>query len=402
MILDRKELNTMGSWFSNLHIRKKEGADQEAVVACLHEYMKSQHYESAASAEDADGALAIVADDDHPWFSVYSDLLTFEDPGVCADIAAPISESLGTDVLGIACFDSDYLYLNLINQAEKLNAWVGVGSAEGLGIKRRTGLAAWKKKVADHGHFAEAAKQKYVFAEEFLTEAEESLELPPERSCASFEYLKDLGLWEKASIFYYKLPEDQKSKELPRLEQMTSSLMPCWLDQPHIVNAVNVGGESRGLSVYFIGPYVEHDEITFSDVCFVQRKNHETRDTPFELTKVQLADGQWAYYYHDPGFRIPPKVDERLPFMKRMRMMMDGHEIVVRFVPHGDPRKILDITVVLVPDKNHGGQTGWNVWHSFGSKEAFLEFHNDSEMHYWGRFPTEQQRPKLMKREDFD
>lgn len=392
----------MGSWFSNLHIRKREGADPEAVAACLREYMRSQHYESAASAEDADGALAIVADDEHPWVSVYSDLLTFEDPGVFGDIAAPISGALGTDVLGIACFDSDYLYLNLINQPEKLNAWVGVGSAAGLGIKRRTGLAAWKRKVADHGLFAEAAKQKYVFAEEFLTEAESCLELPPERSCASYEYLKDLGLQEKARIFYYKLPEDQKSKELPVLTQWTSSLDPCWLEKSHWVAASNVGGESRGLSVYFVGPYVEHDEITFSDIWLFTGGEDVPTQKNIELKKVQLSDGQWAYWYHDPGFRIPPKVDERLPEGKKFRLRLD-REIYVRFIPHGNPRKLLDIAVVFVPDKNPAGQVGWIVWQYSGSKEAYIEERNKSGLEYYAKNRSKgYPEPKLLNREDFD
>lgn len=392
----------MGSWFSNLHIRKKAGADPETVTAWLEKRMEAMHYERAASEEDADGAVAIVADADHTWVSVYSDLLTFEDPTVFADLAAPISEALGTDVLGIACFDSDFLFLNLINKAEKLDAWVGVGSAAGLGIKRRTGLAAWKKKVADHGRFSEAAKQKYVFAEEFLTEAEICLQLPPERSCASFEYLKDLGLREKARIFWYKLPEDRMSKELPVLTQWTNSLDPCWLDQPHYVEVINTGGESRGLSVYFIGPHVEHDEITFSDLWLYTGMDDKPWKKSIELTKVQLKDGQWAYYYHDPGFRIPPKIDERLPEGKKARLMME-RQMFVRFIPHGNPRKLLDIAVVFVPDKNPAGQDGWIVWQYSGSKDAYIEERNKRELESYAKnrsigYP----KPKLLNREDFD
>ena len=304
-------------------------------------------------------------------------------------------------MLGIACFDSDYLYLNLINQPEKLNAWVGVGSAAGLGIKRRTGLAAWKK-IANHGCFAEAARQKYVFAEEFLTEAEKSLELPPERSCASFEYLEDLGLREKARIIWYKLPEDQKAKELPVLTQWTGSLDPCWLDQPHWVSASNVGGESRGISVYFVGPYVEHDEITFSDIWLFMGMNFEPPKKPIELKKVQLSNGQWAYYYHDPGFKIPPKVDERLPEGKKARLMLD-REIYVRFIPHGNPRKVLDIAVVFVPDKNPAGQVGWIVWQYSGSKDAYIEEMNKRDLEFYAKNRSKgYPEPKLLKREDFD
>ncbi len=369
----------MGSWFSNMHIRKNETATEQKVINFIREWMAAKQYTPCVCEMDADGAVAIVTNEDCQWISVYSDLLSFENPGEYTEIATPLSAELYTDVLGISCFDSDYLYLNLVNRVEKTDAWIGIGSASGLGIKRRSGLSAWEKKVSDYKAFSESAKKEYVCAEEFLSMAERCLELPVIQSAASYEYLKDFELDKKAKYFYFKLPEDIKAKEPVKLVPYMYSGMPCVLEKPSVVDGINVGGESRGLSVYFLGPYVEHDEITFSDVCFVKWKNNRTESVPFELTKVQLSDGQWAYHYHDPGFRIPPKVDGRLPMAKRLRVEKEQC-IVVRFVPHGNPKKLLDITVVLVPDKNPEGQTEWNVWHRWGSKEKFVEQFNKT----WG------------------
>lgn len=391
----------MGSWFSNIHIRKCEAVTEESVAEYVSKLLTAQQYLPAASESDADGAVAIICDENDPWISVYSDLLSFEDPKQFEKIAAPLSARLHTDVLGISCFDSDYLYLNLINSDEKTDAWIGIGSASGLGIKRRSGLAAWKNKVNDFAAFSKAAKEKYVFAEEFLSEAELCLGLPSIQSSASYEYLKDFELDKNARYFYYKLPEEMKAKDPAKLVPHTYSGMPCFLDKPSIVNGINIGGESRGLSVYFIGPYVENDEITFSDVCFVKWKNDRTESVPFELTKIQLSDGQWAYYYHDPGFKIPPKVDDRLPMSKQIRVESE-HSIIVRFVPHGNPRRILDITVVLVPDKNPEGQTGWNVWRSWGSKKAYIDHYNKiwDDPRKWSSNPNA--RPPVLREEDFD
>lgn len=389
----------MGSWFSNIHIRKNETASEETIEKYIGKFMASKHYLPCASEIDADGAVAIIVSEDCQWISVYSDLLSLEDPGKCAEIMAPLSSELHTDVLGISCFDSDYLYLNLMNTGDKTDAWIGIGSASGLGIKRRSGLSAWKKKVSDYQAFSESAKKKYAFAEEFLTVAEPNLELSTIRSSASYECLKDFELDPKAKYFYFRLPDEMKAKEPVKLIPHTYSGMPCFLDKPSVVDGINVGGESRGLSVYFLGPYVEKDEITFSDVCFVKWKNNQTVSVPFDLTKVQLSDGQWAYCYHDPGFRIPTKVDDRLPMSKRMRVESE-HSIIVRFVPHGNPRKILDITVVLVPDKNPAGQTGWNVWHRWESKEKFIEqFNKTWELH---RQMSPAAAPPLLRIEDFD
>ena len=77
-----------------------------------------------------------------------------------------ISEKLDADVLGISCFDSDYLYLNLINKNENINVWASTGSAAGTGIRRRMGINAWKSKVKEFSRFKESLKTEYVFAEE--------------------------------------------------------------------------------------------------------------------------------------------------------------------------------------------------------------------------------------------
>lgn len=367
----------MGSWFSNLNIKKSDTVTMKVIENYIAKMMLEQQFLPAESENEADGAFAIVSQDDSRWFTVYSDLFMFDNPKSFSDIASPMSEKLGTDVLGISCFDSDYLFLNLIDYASGVDAWVGVGYSKGLGINRRSNISAWKGKVDDFHKFKESVKKKFDCAEDVLAEIEQCINLPPVQSMGAYEYLAELNMNEAATFLYFKLPEGVSAQELPKLVQRQYSLMPCFLDKPSIVSGLNIGGASRGLAVYFVGPYVEHDEITFSDVCLLKDKNRCLQTIPIELKKVQLSDGQWAYYYHDPGFKIMPKVDERLPVIKRMNEECE-REITVRFIPHGNPRKILDITVVLVPDKNHAGQTGWNVWHHFGSKKAFIEQHNNT------------------------
>lgn len=389
----------MGSWFSNIHIRKNGIATERTIEERICKLMASKHYLPCKSENDADGSVAIVASEECRWISIYSDALLLEDPSKCAEIMELLSSELHTDVLGISCFDSDCLYLNLINTEDKTDAWIRIGSASEFGIKRRSGISAWKKKVFDFGAFSECAKKKYILAEDFLTEVEPNLALPAARSAASYEYLQDFDLVRMAKFLYFKLPEEMKVKDPVKLVSHKQSLTPCFLDKPSVVYGTNVGGESRGLSVYFLGPYVEHDELTFSDVCFVKIKNNRKEHIPIELTKVQLSDGQWAYYYHDPDFRIPPKVDQRLPKRKQERLEYE-RSIIVGFVPHGNPRKILDVTVVLVPDENPEGQTAWNVWHGWGSKKDFIDLFNEcwKEIRTWD---MECNIP-ILKEEDFD
>ncbi len=56
--------------------------------------------------------------------------------------------------------------------------------------------------------------------------------------------------------------------------------------------------------------------------------------------------------------------------------MKSERAICLRFTPQGNPRKRLDMGVVLVPEQNWVGQAGWLVWWQFGSKKKYIEIHN--------------------------
>lgn len=383
----------MGSWFSNFHIRQSAGVTAERIGSCLSSQMTARDYQIAGSAEEADCAIALVSGGE--WVSVYSDAITFEHPKDFLPFAHPLSAELNADVLGISCYDSDYLYLYLINAAENVDAWAGVGSARGLGIYRRTNLRAWKGKIKDEPAFRTAVKTPRILAEDVLAEIEPCIGLPFDRASGSLEHLHDLELADQAQYLYFKLPPTAQTGEPPRLEQHTWTNMPCAIGEPTVVQAVNMGGASRGLSIYFVGPFVEHDELTFTDVCLLKEQDGRFVPTPIELEKVQLSDGQWAYRYFDPNYRIQEKVDRRLPLRKGLSEE-SKRSIMVRFVPQGNRRKLLDVSVVIVPEQNYAGQTGWNVWRAYGSKAAFIEHHNSLRCGHPG---CEHQ---LLKLEDFD
>ncbi|MBQ1271540.1 MAG: hypothetical protein IIY11_07760, partial [Clostridia bacterium] len=137
----------MGNWFSNLHIRKNDSLNTDIILELLSKNMFSQNYSVASSPSEADISYAIITSNNSNWFSVYSNAFSFEDPESLKQTANPLSESLKTNILGISCFDSNYMYLNLINNNTGMDAWLSVGSTTGFGIKRRNNLSVWKKQI---------------------------------------------------------------------------------------------------------------------------------------------------------------------------------------------------------------------------------------------------------------
>ncbi len=389
----------MGSWFSNLHVRKTSNIAMEQVMAFISQEMQQEGYAVVASEEEADGAFAVCTSTASGWYSVYSDLFCFEDPNAFSRIAKPMSAALQTQVLGMSCFDSDYLYLNLIHTPDAVDAWAGIGSAAGLGLKRRTGLAAWKDHVEDFQRFKECVKKKYVLAEEALTELEPCLKLPQVHSIASYEYLKELGLRDTATFLYLKLPEELKNQEPPKFVPYIWSGEPWSIGKSHFVSVINVGGAGKGISVFFVGPYVEHDEITFTNTAISREKKDGSNERiPFELQKVYLTNGQMAYYYYNPGIRLPAKGKDALQYAPWGRHD-EKKSIWLHFTPCGNPRKILDITVVLGAGKIPQGQCGINAWYCYGSKAAYIAHHNER----WRKICAAEDRSfEELKEEDFD
>ncbi|MBQ2729588.1 MAG: hypothetical protein IJF69_02305 [Clostridia bacterium] len=347
----------MGSWFSNFSIRKKDNISNDTITKHLIELMERLRYIPVETIDEADGALTFFSTDYSQWYTVCSDLLPIDDPSSFSHIAKTVSEQLHSDVMTISCFDSDYMFINLVDADNGIDAWAGIGSARGMGIRRRTNITAWKTKVKNYPLFFEIIKEKYVFAEDALIKLEDCLSLPYLQSSSAFEYLHENDLACNAKHLYFKLPSLNEEPELPKLVKRTYPASPLTIGKPEFISLLSKGGKSKGLSVFFTGSYVENDEITFSELRFV-KSNGDHYELPFEFKKVQLNDGQWAYHYNYPGFIIPQKANDSLPPAKKYREE-DKNEITIRFIPQGNPDKVDEIAIYFVPNKNVSGQTAW-------------------------------------------
>ena len=72
---------------------------------------------------------------------------------------------------------------------------------------------------------------------------------------------------------------------------------------------------------------------------------------------------------------MPPGVPRRMKKEKRHQLELDRMR-KISFIPHGNPRKMLDITVVIIPDGSTENRAVWNAWKHYGSKEECIKHHN--------------------------
>lgn len=364
----------MGMFFNNIHVRKNEEYDLKQLKNQLIKQMKEKGYKFVSDNDDGDLSVVIYEPEDSEWISVASDDFQFTTLDSIKSTIAPISDMFHTDVIAAECNDSDYLMLNFLNTNDDTDGWINIGSLYGIKKLRRNSIAPWKNKVNDYDCFKEVVKKQYTFAEDAFYEIAEYINMQPRQACLETDNLSDLD-----NINVYKLSffAPGIEKNLPKLVIPTYNLMPCKIGESCCVFVNNQGGKSKGIGVMFVGDYVEDDEIIFQNVTFESDYGSEKRKiVPIELKKVELMNGKQAFYWNDKDFMIPPAVSKDIPMIKRMDLEFKK-KFGVRFVPQGNPRKTLDIKVVIFPLENsYDGQVSWCVYERFKTKEAYIEDYN--------------------------
>ena len=354
----------MGAFFSNLHV-KKESVSIDNVKSLILEYFLEKGFVQADK-DTADFDVNIYAPENSRWISVYCDAFTHDD---ILSLCPRVSKSSGNDVLGIACFDSDYMFLNLINVNENRDLWLNIGGITGLNKPRRTNLIAWKSSVKSIDAFKSEAKKEYVCAEDFLLSAQNELDL-------SFEQSTGFDISDGQDKLFFTAP--QKDSSCPtKLELSLCDLTHCNPGERKTLSFCNEGSASRGLAIIFFGDYVDNNEITIDDPILIYHKQSAKQiDIPITFTKSLLEDGKLVYYWEDKNFKIPQAVSQDLHYhIKDKKESLS--RILLRFTPNGNKRKFLDISVVFAPLSNWSeGQCLWRAWLVHNSKREYVEDHN--------------------------
>lgn len=348
----------MGSTFSNISIRKNSVLTLGTVADCLSAVLMDKGFRLSTE-EAADISFAVFSSPPSQWFTVCESAMMFDDCKEQLDVANLLSSRLESDVLRISCFDSDYLYLNLLNPQKKLDAWASVGSSAGLGIRRRTGLSAWKSHVSDISAFTQALKQQYIFAEELLAEVSAELELPYEQSFSVYEDLSEVLPNCEFTYLHYRMPDDHAGIELPVLEHDTYSLWPCTSGHPITVSCISKGGPGKGIELFILGESIEHYGITFTEVTLARWDRFRQQDhTPVTLVKKRMPDGSLGYYGEVKNFRIPEKVSSALPQSVRVKKESDQH-FWFRCIPQYRDTCPVNIQIIVSPIQNPDGGIEW-------------------------------------------
>ena len=303
----------MGLSFSNIQIRRTENEPDFAQIAAI----LTEGWDTSAvdSEEEADMMLSVFTMSDSPWITVCSDLIDgdFEELGAKA---RRLSETLQTQTLAMACLDSDYFCMNLIDAENSADLWAANGRMTEGKAPRRSSLAPWKRYVSDIEAFKRTMRGKYVFAEECLDGLEPLLSLPVLQGEAGGDELpEDAGIHR----FYYVLNRQENKKVPPKFKSNIISYHYMYFKgfEENVLGVNNQGGKSKGVGVWLSGPCIWKHEFRVTKTMLQMRGTRdEWRFIPIEMKEVTTADGVSGLYGECADLRIPPAVPEGLPWKR--------------------------------------------------------------------------------------
>ena len=328
----------MGYSFTNLQIRCADRFDPDEIARLV----AGEGWEPVDDANQADVSTAVYTLKESPWVTVRSDAFE-EDPEALLEAAKRLSQSINADALAICCFDSDYMFLNLLNPGKKLDLWAYGGSAAALGITspHRSNFRGWKDHVTSVTDFREVMQKSRVFQEECLYDLENVLTLPPAQSLGGIgEIPKDI----EVRRYHYRASAPRAQGEPPSLA-FHCPMAYCALDgQECLFSVCNYGGASEGLTVIIEGvAAVENARIQALD----RRGNWVL--TPADFHVLEMQDGARAL--RALLFDLPlPAIDRNLPPRKLQKVEFERC-VTLRFIPrNGQEGQLLtDMRVTMIP-----------------------------------------------------
>lgn len=181
----------MGYSFSNIQLKKNGAFSSQKADALAFLTTMGKGLSLTENRDEADLGLTVVWNDESPWIAVVSDFFD-EDPPALLAAAKTLSRQMSTTALAIYCYDSDYLFLNLIDAPKNVDIWANCGTFPDGSVPRRSSFYAWRRYVNDVDAFSDAMREERAFAEECLYDVEPMLALPSSQSIFGVgEELKD-------------------------------------------------------------------------------------------------------------------------------------------------------------------------------------------------------------------
>ena len=343
----------MGLSFSNIQVYMECPLDEALAGRIAEILMRGTDAEPVADASEADVVVRVCAGKDSPWVSVLADSIDDDLEEQLLKTWA-LSEALEARALAIACFDSNYLCLNLVDAKTKTDIWAAHGKFPFGKAPRRSNPAAWKAYVKDDAHFAQTLREPSVFVEDALFDLAAELALSAEQArCMEGEIPEGARVFQ----FGYRAKETE-GETPPRFEMYVRQIY--YKPGTECIPFLNKGAASKGVAVALTGECIREHQIKVEKIELqFHSKRGEWVHIPLHLEETIYDDGSCWLMAECPEFCIPPAVKDSLPWKKKQDLEFQ-RAVIVRLLlaPDRETEEYGALQVTLIPMKNHDGQCG--------------------------------------------
>lgn len=347
----------MGLSFNNVHVCLKEELSEETGRRIAEILLRGMKATQVSDASEADISISMYREKGSPWLTIASDVME-EDLDRQLRITKDLSGELDTNVLAIACFDSDYLCFNMVDAGNHVDLWAACGRFPYGKTPRRSSPAAWKKYVADLEHFKQLLRHSSAFAEDCLSDVAAELSLPAGQArCFDCDASPDLQVLR----FDYRI---EGGKETPPAFRLHSPQAYYDIGTPQLIGFLNTGASAKGVTVFLTGPSIREHQVNVEKVelqygYHPNDLEHLWSFRSVELREVTFSNGLSGLIGDCPEIRIPAAVKKDLPQKKKMDMEF-SRCIYVRLLLSActQTETFGHLQVTLIPTKNYAGQCG--------------------------------------------
>lgn len=365
----------MGIFFTNIHIKKTPELSIEDIEKAFLIELEDKGYHLTDKEDEAVHVLKIC-DFGSEWFSVASDYFEFSSPQSISNLYMPLSGALNTDIVVMGCFDSEYIYLNLLNKTEGIDAWLNIGGIPGLSKERRSNKRSWKKKVIDYGLFERILKESQTDPPLFLENSEHIFMMNRQQiyyEVDFFDCSEEMSETDSPEehCLYFSGKEVTNKESLPSLRISDFVLTPNENGKESNITAISNGSKSKGLGVLITLKNGNLEEVKIEN-AHIGYMRYKSPIAPVDLKKCMSEDGRDVYYWEDRSFPLFQKVRDDLPMVRKAEAEFNN-TICLWFTPYGEYERLQDIQVTFIPLKNPANSCTWCVWDGYPTKEAYFE-----------------------------
>lgn len=351
----------MGTFCSNLQLKRKKSIDTDTVVDAISVMMKNSGYVEAESS-DFDRKITLIARPDSKWMSLFDSNLDASNIELSTDMAISLGKVIDTEILCISVIDSDYFNIELFRDGKMKANITNLNEMSTVSYKN---IKAWINcgEEINSKTIKSIFSKHTVFVDDKISEFANTFSIDNSLCLLSHRHLQELDLNSVITLFFKNAKEDQEDTELDQTKlQFVSYYMEYKSNigdnKSYKFTVKNIGKSSVGFQVIICGEAINSGFISASD-CQLSVDDISLNK---KFWKVTLQNGTNGYVCDFLNLVIPDSCNIDYPQTQKDFKILIKTYISVNISFENHRKCDSHMFIYFLPIKNaREGQVGTNM-----------------------------------------